>query len=298
MDDYCKRDIDNQVFDLLKSSKSLDVFPTPIDRITEYVELKLSQADQSLHSIPRQYFTKKLDVLQRALKKIYGAFDRRERIIYINPLIHKNKKAFVQLHETAHAVIPWQKATGYFVDDTITLDPDTKIQFEEEANYFASGALFQLDRFKDQLLKLPLEIGSPLALAEMFGGSKHSCIRRYVEICPKRCALLVLEKNDSLSSPNILAFRNSFHSKTFLHSFGELLWPEVLDQTFPFIQDFLHKRRLHKRGSIWLKTFNGMENFNYHYFNNTHNVFVLLFPDGEKITTRTKIFLSGEVDIS
>ena len=148
MNDSARNDINNQVFDLLKSSKSLDVFPTPIDRITDYVELRMSHSDESLHSIPNHYFTQKLDVLKRTLKKVYGAFDRSERIIYINPGIHKNKKAFVQMHETAHAVIPWQKATGYFLDDTITLDPDTKIQFEEEANFFASAALFQLDDLK------------------------------------------------------------------------------------------------------------------------------------------------------
>jgi hypothetical protein len=294
MNDSATHDIDKQIFDLLKSSKSLGVYPTPVDRITEYVEVRMSQAEHSLHAIPGHYFSEKLDVLQRALKKIYGAFDRRERIIYINPSINKNKKAFVQLHETAHAVIPWQNATGYFIDDTLTLDPDTKVQFEEEANYFASGALFQLDRFKDELLRLPLEIGSPLALAELFGGSKHASMRRYVETCPKRCALLVLEKNDTVLAPNILALRNSFHSKKFLSSFGELVWPGAFDRAFPFIQDYLRNRRLHKDGNIWLQTNTGVENFNYHYFNNSHSVFVLIFPEGEKISSRTQIFVNNE----
>ncbi|MDP2421339.1 ImmA/IrrE family metallo-endopeptidase [Sediminibacterium sp.] len=295
MEQSARKDIDKQVFDLLKASKSLDVFPTPIDRITDYVELRQSNSDQSLHSIPTSYFTQKLDVLQRALKKVYGAFDRSERIIYINPFIHKNKKAFVQLHETGHAVIPWQKATGYFVDDTITLDADTKVQFEEEANYFASGALFQLDRFKDELLKMPLEIGSPLALAELFGGSKHAGMRRYVEVCPKRCALLVLERKEESPKGELLSFRNCFHSDKFLRSFGDLSWPAIFDKSFPFIQDYLRKRRLHNEGSIWLQTQAGMECFEYHYFNNSHNVFVLLLPEGERISTRTKIYMSDEI---
>lgn len=294
MNQATSKDIDNQIYDLLKASGSLDIFPTPVDKIVQYVELRMSQTDHSLHNIPRHYFTQKLDTLQRALRKIYGAFDRSEKVIYVNPSIHKNKKAFVQLHETGHAVIPWQKASGYFLDDTVTLDPDTKIEFEEEANYFASGALFQLDRFKEELLRLPLEIGSPLALAQKFGGSSHASMRRYVEVCPKKCALLVLEKREELRWPNNIGFRNCFYSSKFRSAFGELNWPEVFDSSYPFMLDYLSNRRLHKNGVIRFQTSDDDLLFDYHYFNNSHNIFILIFPKGEKMFNRTKIYLSSD----
>ena len=43
MDLSSKKDIENISFDILKSSKSLDVFPTPIDKILQYSELIVAE---------------------------------------------------------------------------------------------------------------------------------------------------------------------------------------------------------------------------------------------------------------
>lgn len=291
MNSLSKKDIDDIIFDILKSSKSLDVFPTPVDKIVEYCELNLTDKN-GFHNIPRNYIPKKIDAFQRMLKKIVGVFDREEKAIYIDPTINHVKKNFVKLHEVGHSVIPWQAAVEY-VDDEHTLSHHVKEQFEAEANYFASTGLFQLDRFEDSINKLPLEIMSPMVLAKKFGGSNHAAIRRYAEVSKKRCALLVLENKDN--SRDSLNLRNSFQSKSFSKAFGILEWPEKLDLNFPFITDYIRNRKLHKDGSIQLLTSDGFQEFNYHYFHNHYNVFVLIIPFGEKIKSRTKIYMKSEI---
>ena len=288
MTEHSRKSIDDLVFDVLLKSKSLDVFPTPVDKIVQYCELNNSK--DSIHAIPKNYVPKSLDVLQRALKKVLGAVDREEKVIYVDPSLPPVKKNFVKLHEVGHGVIPWQNEVVY-QDDDHTLSPEVKEIYESEANYFASAGLFQLGRFEDEMSKLPLEIGSPMALAKKFGGSNHAAIRRYAELSKKRCALLVLEDKEKKGLRSALNLRNSFQSPSFTKNFGELTWPERLDMNFPFIRDYSRKQKFHKDGSIDLLTINGFEEFSYHYFHNQYNVFVLIIPTGEKIKSRTKIFM-------
>jgi len=290
---HSKREIDDLIFEILRSSKSLDVFPTPVDKIVEYCELNLSNKN-GFHNVPKNFIPKKVDAFKRMLNKILGAFDREEKVIYVDPSLPHVKQSFIKLHETGHGTIPWQREINY-QDNEYTLSSEVKEVFEAEANYFASGSLFQINRFENEMNKLPLEIGSPIALATKFGGSNHAAIRRYAEVCKKRCALIVLEDKEKNGHRYSLDLRNSFQSPSFTKEFGEITFPEKLNSDFPFIIDYSRKRRFHKEGSIQLMTKNGFEEFSYHYFNNSYNVFVLIIPVGEKIISRTKIYVTSEM---
>ncbi|CAN5137178.1 hypothetical protein BH11BAC5_BH11BAC5_09760 [soil metagenome] len=285
---HSKKEIDNLIFEILKSSKALDVFPTPVDKIVEYCELNLSNKNE--FHIPNNYIPKKIDAFNRMLKKVLGAFDREEKVIYIDPSLPPVKQNFIKLHETGHGAIPWQKEIKY-EDNEDTLSHAVKEIFEAEANYFASAGLFQLQRFDDEMNKLPLEIGSPMALAKKFGGSNHAAIRRYAEASRKRCCLLVLE--DKNCSKDSLDLRNSFQSSSFTKEFGELTWPKIFNSDFPFILDYTRKRKFHKDGTIQLLIHGEFTEFSYHYFNNRYNVFVLIIPIGERNKSRTKIYLAS-----
>lgn len=289
---HSRKEIDNLIFEILKSSKALDVFPTPVDKIVEYCELNLSDKN-GFHHIPNNYIPKKIDAFNRMLKKVLGAFDREEKIIYVDPTLPHVKQNFIKLHEAGHGVIPWQKEIKY-LDNEYTLSPAVKEAFEAEASYFASGGLFQLKRFEDEMVKLPLEIGSPLTLAKKFGGSNHAAIRRYVEVSKKRCCLLVLEDKGKESPDTTLDLRNNFQSNSFTKEFGELPWPKKFNLDFPFTIDYTRKRQFHRDGIIQLLIHGEFVEFSYHYFNNRYNVFVLIIPVGEKNKSKTKIHLSSE----
>src|SRR5258708_6392201 len=113
-------DINNIVYDILKQSRCFDIYPTPIDDIVEYAELQIDKG-AGLHDIPNHYLSKKIDILKNALAKVFGALDRRRKIIYLGPDLPAAKKSFVQLHEVGHHAIPWQRDTFEYVEDELSL---------------------------------------------------------------------------------------------------------------------------------------------------------------------------------
>ncbi len=289
-----KQEIEDVAFDVLKQSGALGKFPTPVDQIVQYSELKINESDD-ITSIPKNYIGKTSEALKKALRKLNGVLDRKEKTIYINPNQVKSRKHFVKLHEVGHHALPWQQQMYEIIeDDDATLSQETDDDFEREANYFASSVLFQMDRFEEEMAKLPLEIGSPMQLAKQFGGSNHAALRRYVEYSNKRCALLVLQKpKDAIMRCEAKSY---FQSKSFTKEFGRMKWPEKLGLEWDFVQDYiLRNKKLHKTGTFkYNQDERGDLFFDYHFFDNSWNAFVLIMPTGEKQRSRTKIIYGSE----
>lgn len=283
------KDIEKISFDILKDSKSLDIFPTPIDKIVSYVDLTISP-NVDISQIHEGYKSKFPDVLLRALGKVRGLLDRKEKKVYLDLSQLNTRKNFVKLHEVGHDVLPWQqKCFDVLDDDDESLKLDTHEEFEAEANFFASVTLFQHDRFISAINKHALDIDTPIQLSTFFGASIHATLRRYVEYSSNRCALLVLE-NPSKSKCGVL-LRNKFQSPSFTSTFSDMNIPNALDYlAWPFVQDYILKRNLIKNGTFSLLTSNGLTQFTYHFFNNSYNAFVFIFPNGEKKTIRNVFF--------
>ncbi|MES2516086.1 MAG: ImmA/IrrE family metallo-endopeptidase [Bacteroidota bacterium] len=289
-----KKDIDKISHEILRGSKSLDVFPTPIDKIISYSELVVRE-DIDLTKIHTGYISQASDILMRAVSKVRGLLDRKEKTIFLDQTQGKERKNFVKLHEVGHEVLPWQKNLHEILhDDDESLSNDVTEEFEAEANYFASITLFQNDRFMTELNKLSLSIESPMQLAKIFGASVHAALRRYVECSKNSCALLVLE---NISSPREVVkcnLKDKFQSEKFTKMFGELLIPFELGYTWPFVQDYYFRKKFKKNNSINLPTDTGKADFTYQFFNNGYNAFVFIFPIGEKKSSRTTIILTGK----
>jgi hypothetical protein len=213
-------EVDKIVRNVLMGSKAWGKFPTPVDEIVSYAELQVANG-VDLSKVEPGFIAIKLQTLQRALSKLLGAIDLRAKTIYLNLSQQPERQRFITLHETGHDALPWQRDVNIRLDDEQTLDPDTKELFEMQASWFASGALFQLERFEDEAAKLPLAIKSPLVLAKTFGGSRHACLRRYVQKSPKRCALLVLNPPEG-NGKYAASVRNYFQSPSFTAEFGVL----------------------------------------------------------------------------
>lgn len=280
---------------ILRDSKCIGIFPTPVSKITAYTELKLDEGID-LSRIPESFLAKHghafREKVQSALSKILGAIDLREKTIYLDLQQNPNRKRFVQLHETGHHVLPWQKDIFCVDDETTLLAPEVKEEFELEASHFASVILFQHTIFDYESKKLPLSLKSAIALSERFGASRHASIRRYVERSPKRCALLVLEKassNGDFSAP----VRNYFQSRSFSKAFGQISWPSPLGMEHSFIQELKMGRKYHEDGTL-NTTNDNMElvTLRYHFFHNTYNTFIFMFPPSEKISSRVRIITS------
>jgi Zn-dependent peptidase ImmA (M78 family) len=289
---HSKKDIEKISLEILRDSKSLDVFPTPIDRVIQYSEL-IVRHDIDVSQIHTDYFFKASNALKRAVSKVRGMLDRTEKTIYLDLSQKTERKNFVKLHEVGHSVLPWQSDIHDVIDDDDeSLNSDYHEEFEAEANYFASITLFQHDRFNDELSKLPLGIESSMQLAKQFGASIHATLRRYVQCSKKRCALLVLENIAEKGKKPLCNIRNSFYSNKFDKTFGTFIIPDKMGFTWAFVQDYYFKKRFKLDGNISIPTLNGNADFNYHYFFNGYNAFVFLFPVDEIQPSRTKIIVS------
>ena len=288
-----RKDIEKIAFDILKQSKSLGVFPTPVDEIVKYSELYVER-EKNILDVPKDYINRSSEALKRALRKVHGVLDRRKKIIYLDLTQLPVKQKFVQLHEVGHEVLPWQKKLYEYVEeDEDSISHDVNDEFEFEANYYASATLFQLDRFEEECSKLPLEIQSGLVLSKKFGASGHATLRRYVQKSPKRCSLLILQKQDSTIVTGC-KIRNYFQSPSFTKEFGVISWPEELNLTYDFVRDYLiTSKKLHKNGQICLKTKNGLVTFQYHFYNNSYNAFIFILPVGEVNKVKTEIVMSS-----
>lgn len=295
MEQHSLKDIEKVSYDLLKSSNSLDVFPTPVDNIVQYSELFVNY-DINITDVHKSYIKHASDVLYKAIAKVRGLLDRKKKVIFLDLTQLPTRKNFVKLHEVGHEVLPWQKNIHDILeDDDDSLSTHTTEEFEIEANYFASVTLFQHDRFISEMSKLNLGIESAIHLSKLFGASIHATLRRFVECSPKRCALLILEKLPTSGLAPKYSKRDFFSSTPFNKTFGELNLPCEFGYKWPFIKDYYFSKKGIRKGSINLSTENGEADFNYHFFNNSFNGFVLIFPIGEKITSKTKIIISESI---
>lgn len=282
-------DIEDAARLLLRESKALGVFPTPVDKIVRMAELQVS-SDIDLNHAKQNYFTKAFEGIGKVSRKVLGLLDFRSRTIYLDLQQPRVRQRFVKLHEVGHDVLTWQ-GDAYRWDDKKTLAPSVKDIFEREASSFASAVLFQLERFDEEAGRLPLGLSSPMALSKKFGSSCQAAIRRYVQHSRKRCAVLVLEFPDADMKVRI---RDCFESDAFAREFGRLPWPEKCGTSFPFVEDLLCGRKYHENGCLLLQSRTGGQiALTYHYFNNGYNGFVLLIPPGESIRSRTRIAVTG-----
>lgn len=288
-------DIEKISYDILKGCKAWGVFPTPVDKIVNYSDLIINnQVDIS--NVHESYVHKATKALFKAISKVRGLLDRRNKTIYLDLSQLPTRRNFVKLHEVGHGVLPWQvKVHDVIDDDDDSLSPYVVDEFEVEANYFASVTLFQHEAFLSELKKLNLNMEASLHLAKLFGGSIHATLRRYIQCSPKRCALLVLEKSSAGTSILNCSKKGFFASEKFEKTFGQIDWPDEFDSNWDFATTYFLGRKGIISGSLTLLTANGETAFSYQFFNNSYNGFVFLYPVGEKQSSRTRIIVSESI---
>jgi hypothetical protein len=193
-------------------------------------QAKVAVADHDIldESFLRRMTKRARGALRRAVDKVLGVLDAKARLVYIDRAVAVVKQTFLKLHETGHAVLPWQRDLYAVIEDCEkTLAPEVSERFDREANQFASEVLFQLDAFTEEVNDEPVGLKVPLKAGPRYGASAYASIRRYVSKHHRACAVLVLERPELTNGFGFVCrLRRSVPSPAFCRNMGELSWPE------------------------------------------------------------------------
>ena len=264
----------------MKSADALGVFPTPVDEILEAAKVFVAEEDLSDQGFFKRMKKAAGGALKRALEKVLGVMHVAARLVYLDKAVHVAKLPFLKLHETAHAVLPWQNDIYAVTEDCkMTLAPEIADDFEKEANVFATEVVFQLDAFTEEAADHDFGILVPVKLNKRFGSSIYSAVRRYVSTHHKACLVLVLEPPQVHEDLGFTCdLRRVVASQSFQEQFGELNWPEYFspsDEVGAAVPVGGKKMSMYRR--VTLVDRNGNRNQCIaEAFTQTHQVFVLI----------------------
>jgi hypothetical protein len=269
---------------LLRAAAANGVLPTPVDRLLEAANLQRGDDavfhEETLARAPRAIRDKIRGL--GLLRKVRAALGRRERVVYLNPAIENGgRRNFVALHEVGHDILDWQRELVY-VDDDVTLSWATRTRFEREANQAAAELLFQRGLFASVAGDYRIGMAAVIDVAQMFGSSIQSALRRYVEthrhtvggvvceISPVSVEPLAFRRNEAMSS---VAWRNEFESPD--------RWPARLDaRLFSFLE---LARRAGRDGDPvagefnWPTLTNEQKKLRFEVFSNRYRLLVLIW---------------------
>lgn len=211
----------------LRAADALGRFPTPIADVLAAAEVVVAEEPVLEAGFLAKLRQQAGAALRSAVSKVLGVLDAAARIIYLDKTVHVLMRTFLKLHETAHAVLPWQRKIFVVAEDCeMTLAPEIADLFEREANAFASDVLFQLDAFSNEANDHAVGILVPVRLARRYGASIYASVRRYVTGSPRACMVLVLDPPEICHRRGYAAkFRRIVVSDEFRRIVGELTWP-------------------------------------------------------------------------
>jgi Zn-dependent peptidase ImmA (M78 family) len=286
------KDIRAKADRLLREAGAYGSFPTPVANIMNAAKVHLDEQNSLDSNMIHRLYRKATDVIKHALDKVLGIFDVRANTIYYDHSIHKAKKPFLLLHETGHSYLDWQKATYAFLEDGKgNLEPEVSEAFECEANVFASEVLFQVDKFTTLAEDMPLALATPMSLAQKFGASIYSSVRRFATTTSRCCVILVLEPPLVTNGVAVFALRRPLPSKSFLLKYGDVVWqPDFSRLNFPsralpHIGRSIQK--VVKPAKIEITIAEEKHRFTAEAFNSTQNVFLLLYPESQIVSAHT-----------
>jgi len=281
---------------LLKKAGALGQFPTPVSVIMAAGRVTLAQDDVLNEGFLRSIRRKAGSALKIALSKVLGLLDARDRLVFIDRAVKSVKQVFLKLHETGHAVLPWQSCLYALVEDgEKELDPDIADLFEREANVFATEVLFQLDSFAKDATDHEFGIEVPLKLSRKYGSSAYAAIRQYVSKSHRDCLVLVLDPPKLTKGDGFrVSLRRPVASSSFRAKFS-LDWPSYFtpgDEIGAMVP--VGNRRMSKARVITLVDRNGLRHECIaEAFTTPYQVFVLI--NASHTLTKTTIVIPTAV---
>ncbi len=230
LDPYQLAQIRKHALTALQAANAIGRYPTPVADVMAEAKIIVSEEDVLRDDFLTRMRRKAGTALKKALSKVLGLLDVKSRLVYIDRGLYILKQSFLKLHETAHAVLPWQRDIYCVIEDCEkTISPEMSEQFDREANVFASEVLFQIDDFTKRAGDEPFGIQIPIKLGKEYGASIYSSVRRYVSTHHRACAVLVINPPELVAGDGFVAtLRRVVTSTEFDRIMGFPKWPETV----------------------------------------------------------------------
>lgn len=265
----------------LKEAGTHGEIPTPLDTLMEVQGLGDVGDDQSVVD----QFLSSLSSLseqaqrtgKRALNKLRGVLDRRERKVWVKSDDNKPRQSkFPKTHEIGHDIISWHGVNPEYLDDDETLSPKAREQFEREANFIAGELLFQGDYFRDRALSAKESLHSALSLADAHETTYWSTLWRYIEVQDRPVGLAVYGRSNKTNEKGepTFYFRRLNASERFSKECVEIEIPSFLDD-HPWVEAATGNEEI-VEGSCKLTVGSSKASFSWESWSNHYNLFVLI----------------------
>lgn len=273
----------------LERADAYGTIPTPLDRILEAQKLELVDDSEehareflkSLKSLGAKLSVKREAAFHEVLSKLKGAFDMRERKVWVQQTDGKPRWArFPQAHEISHDLVPWHSVRSEYLDDAETLAPETRIEFEREANHTAALLLFQGDQFRIRARDMKESIDSALVLADEHETTYHSTIWQFVEVQDRPIAIAAYHEA-TRSRPDggpRYWHRGTYASEAFAKRFGDIEFPRLIDSRHEWLRGAADDGAV-VSGTCRLPAQRGTDGFVWERWTNRYTVFVLVRRD-------------------
>jgi hypothetical protein len=165
--------------------------------------------------------------------------------------------------------------------DHAYLDPDTRDDFERQANCFASDVMFQNDAFTKEAADHEFTIWTPIRIGRNYGASIYSALRRYVSTSDLACAVVVLEPKRN----GRVALRRVIVSHRYSEAFGAYYLPSDFGPG-DFFFESLPSKKYSKSTSLTLTDLNGEDWGSVaECFDSSKNYFYLIRPTRKRAVT-------------
>lgn len=264
----------------LREAGAVGVVPTPLDAVGGALQYGPPE-DLFPPDVPAGLMAAVL----RLAGKVLGAVALPERVLYLDRDQPPGRQRFHHGHELGHIAIPWHNE-AYYGDDYWTLDPETRVQLEDEANRFSIALLFQGGGYAKEAADYRFGLATPLELSDRWGTSRHVAIRHYVQSHDRACAVLLIGRIPVLSrSGPAVKVLNGFESSKWARRYGRIL--DAVPWVLPVAEWDLAADALSAiqglaldavaEGEVAISLPEGARRLRYQVTSNTYNAFALLY---------------------
>lgn len=239
--------------------------PFPVQQALQGEQLRL--ADVSLEDAMRA-----AGMSPAEMESVNAMLRVEDRLVVLRGDLHRQGRKWGAVHELAHYVMPAHRELLYFCS-ILELPARVQKQMELEADAFASDLIFLGPRFSAEAHSSGIGLHKPVSLAESYGASLHSALRRYVEESPAPCCLLVWKILPPGQS-KVLKLRYWVRSTTWRGGAGI---GQELGEDHVVVRAFRHLDRNPLVAIVEHDARVGDKAFRAESFSNSYEVFTLLF---------------------